>query len=81
MTEYTDLFNTRALTEEFRKLERDDYNHAIAGVDVGRMRNHLPNAATDSITGKKETAAARLARTLQWLLLNDENYARAHRPP
>lgn len=79
MGEYSDFFNTRALAQQFRKLEQDDYNHAIAGVDVGRMRKHIPQSATDPTTGRKETTAERLSRTLQWLLLNDERYARAHK--
>ncbi|MEM9128236.1 MAG: hypothetical protein AAGA97_00720 [Pseudomonadota bacterium] len=79
MTEYSDHFNSRTLIEQHRKLEVDDYNHAIANVDVGRMRKHIPEAATDPITGKKETAAERVTRTLQWLLINDLNYALAHR--
>ncbi|MEM9128907.1 MAG: hypothetical protein AAGA97_04215 [Pseudomonadota bacterium] len=79
MTEYSDHFNNRTVNEQFRKLEIDDYNHAVAGVNVGRMRKHIPKAATDTVTGKKETVADRVARTLQWLLMNDENYARAHK--
>ena len=79
MSEYSDHFNSRTLNEQFRKLEIDDYNHAVAGVNVGRMRKHIPEAATDTVTGKKETVGDRVARTLQWLLLNDENYARAHK--
>ena len=79
MSEYSDHFNSRTLIEQFRKLEIDDYKNAVASVDVGRMRKHIPEAATDPITGKKETVAERVARTLQWLLLNDENYARAHK--
>lgn len=79
MSEYSDYFNTRALNEQHRKLELDDLNHAIAGVDVGRMRKHIPGTAIDPVTGKKESVADRIARTLRWLLLNDENYARAHR--
>lgn len=79
MTEYSDHFNSRTVIEQHRKLELDDYNHAVADVDVGRMRKHIPEAATDPVTGKKETVTERIARTLQWLLINDPNYARAHR--
>ena len=79
MGEYTDLFNTRALTEQFKKLEQDDYNHAVADVDVGRMRKHIPQADVDPATGQKKSASERIARTLQWLLIYDENYTRAHK--
>lgn len=79
MTEYTDLFNARSLADQMRKLDIDDLNHAIAGVDVGRMRKHIQQSEIDPGTGRKTSASERLARTLQWLLLNDENYALAHK--
>lgn len=79
MTVFTDLFNVRSLGDQMRKLDVDDLNHAIAGVDVGRMRKHIQQSETDPRTGRKTSAAERLSRTLQWLLLNDESYALAHR--
>ena len=81
MTIHSDTFNkhaelSRHLTE---KLNRDDLNFAIAGVDVGRMRKHLPGSEIDPLTGRKrDRVAEAMQRTLDWLLANDPAYAVAH---
>lgn len=83
----TDLLNLKEsfnLTSEIAReraalLERDDLNHAIAGADVGRMRKHLSLSENGTNPERKGTDAERVARTLQWLLLNDVAYAHAHK--
>lgn len=74
---YTDSFNLHAdrSRKQAAAQELDDLNHAIAGVDVGRQRKHIHDDRMESGTNGKGNAAERLRRTLEWLLLNDQNYA------
>ncbi|MEP4987394.1 MAG: hypothetical protein ABJV68_06845 [Paracoccaceae bacterium] len=78
---FTDSFNKHAdtLRDATAKQELDDFNHATSGADVGRMQKHGMGVGIDPSTGeKKGSAAQRLARTLDWLLLNDAAYAETY---
>lgn len=77
----TDSFNaiTKAASARFQRQEFEDYHNDIAGQDVGRYRKHTRKADDrDPATGESKKAAA-LRRTLEWLLLNDAEYARLHK--
>ncbi len=66
-TRYSQLFRAAAARDD-----RDDYNHAVSGADVGCIQRHGVRVEIDPITGeKKGSAAQRAARTLDWLLAND----------
>lgn len=73
------LHSARMATAEATQ-DQDDYNNAVSGADVGRIQRHGVRQEIDPMTGeKKGSAAARHARTLQWLLENDVGYSTAHR--
>ncbi len=72
--------HSRRMAAADAALDQDDYNNAVSGADVGRIQRHAARQEIDPMTGeKKGSAAARHARTLQWLLENDVGYAAAHR--
>lgn len=71
---YSESFRVRAATEN-----SDDLHHAIAGREVGRQRRHIQGGDVDPITGeKRKSGSGAVHRTLEWLLLNDPNYARLY---
>ncbi len=71
---YSELFRVKAAAEDF-----DDQQHAIADRDVGRYRKHIQNRDVDPVTGEKRSSVSeRIRRTLDWLLLNDPEFARIH---
>ncbi|MEO1189600.1 MAG: hypothetical protein AAFW60_11055 [Pseudomonadota bacterium] len=81
MNRFTDDFNahSEALRKRDEAADRDDLNFAMTGVEVGRIRKHLPKSDINPATGKKRNRAAEaVQRTLDWLLLNDPAYARLH---
>ena len=74
-----ETFQGEAAVGARRQRDFDDLNHAVAGRDVGRQRKHIQDGDVDPVTGKKRrTASERAYATLQWLLLNDAEYARLH---
>lgn len=83
MDRYTDSFNEHSDSLRLKRevADRDDLNFAQSGVEVGRIRKHLPSEEIDPITGKRKKQAeieAAVQRTLDWLLLNDAAYRQAH---
>ncbi len=71
---YSELFRVKAAAQDF-----DDLQDAISGRDVGRQRKHIRNNDRDPITNKKrKDGSDAVQRTLDWLLLNDPDYARLH---
>ncbi len=81
MDRYFDVFNAAslALAERLLAEDRDDYNHATTGADVGRQRRHIRDKDTDPLTGeKRKGGSSAVQRTLDWLLLNDASYSAAH---
>ena len=78
---YTDEFNehSEALREARRHDDFVDLQDAIAGRSVGRQRRHIPDNDIDPVTGEKRKSISDIVReTLDWLLLNNPEYARIH---
>ncbi len=72
---YSEMFRVAA-----RALDLEDLNHAMSGAEVGRQRRHIRDKDIDPQTGEKgKGRSGAVQRTLDWLLLNDHDYAVAHR--
>ena len=71
---YSELFRAATAAQDVA-----NYHDTIAGRDVGRIGKNFARPDVDPQTGEKgKQASSRLQRTLDWLLLRDANYARAH---
>mgnify|MGYP001795059274 CR=1 FL=1 len=72
---YSEMFRAAAAAQDVA-----DYNHAIAGQDVGRIGKNIIRQGIDPETGERgKDGSSRLQRTLDWLLLYDASYAAAHK--
>lgn len=77
MERYFDQFNEVSLADSDR-LARDDLNHEIAGLRVGRRLRFGVGGPDNAVDGEGKSKKERIARTLEWLLLNDSDYKRLH---
>ena len=73
---FTKEFNTigKAQNERIRQQDRDDLNHELAGVDVGRIKRFLSPESRDIVDGERKSEKALSA--LELLLLSAD-YAQA----
>ena len=71
---YSEMFRVAAANQDVA-----DYHDAIAGRDVGRIGKNFARSDVDPQTGDKgKDRSGAVQRTLDWLLLNDADYALAH---
>lgn len=71
---YSEMFRIASTAQDVA-----DYHDAIAGRDVGRIGKNFTRPDADPQTGEKsKEASSRLQHALDWLLLNDANYATVH---
>lgn len=74
---FVDQFNSLNAVEAER-LARDDLNNEIAGLNTSRRVRFGVGNAGDGIDGEGRSKKERIARTLEWLLINDPEYKRLH---
>lgn len=58
-----------------RQQDMADFNHAIAGLDVGRQRRHLHNGPAETAISEQKKSERAALTALQLMLLNDPEYA------
>lgn len=77
---FQSYFNEISSTEAKRQAREDalDYGHELSGVETGRRVRFGVGNADGGVDGEGKSKKERIARTLEWLLLNDAEYARLH---